>query len=123
MRILLVDDEEELVSAMAERLALRGLAVDWAATAETALDMARREEYGVVVVDMKMPRISGLELKKRLEAIKPELRFVFMSGHRSADIPVDTGGELSNSSYYLLKPVDINQLVSRIKDLMAVADS
>ncbi len=120
MRILLVDDEEELVSAMAERLALRGLDVDWTINAQGAMDMVRKTEYGVAVIDIKMPKVSGIELKKRLEAIRPGMRFIFMSGHRSADVLVDTKGELSDSGYYLLKPVDINRLVDRIKDLMAL---
>jgi DNA-binding NtrC family response regulator len=117
MRILLVDDEEELVSAMAERLNLRGLKVDWAGTAEQAMDMVQKREYGVAVVDMKMPKVNGLELKKRLETIRPGLRFIFMSGHRSADVLADTQGELSDAGYYLLKPLDINQLIIKINEL------
>lgn len=123
MRILLVDDEAELVSAMAERLALRGMNVDWAVTAEKAMDMVRKAEYEVAVIDIKMPKVSGLELKKEMESIRPDLRFIFMSGHSSADVLEDTKGELSDSGYYLLKPVDINQLAARIKDLIALKDS
>lgn len=123
MRILLVDDEEELVSAMAERLTLRGLHVDWAATAEQAVEMVQRRSYGVAVIDMKMPKVSGLELKKRLETIQPGLRFIFMSGHRSADVVADTQGELSDSGYYLLKPLDINKLIYKINSLLQDADS
>jgi DNA-binding NtrC family response regulator len=118
MRILLVDDEEELVSTMAERLTLRGLDVDWAGTAERAMDMIRSTEYGVAVIDMKMPKVSGLELKKQLESIRPDLRFIFMSGHRSADVLADTKGELSDSGYYLLKPLDLDHLMSKINELM-----
>jgi len=117
MRILLVDDEEELVSAMAERLALRGLDVDWAGTAEQAVDMVRNKEYGVAVLDVKMPKVSGLELKKRLESIRPGLRFIFMSGHRSADVLADTNGELIDSRYYLLKPFDVDSLSCKINEL------
>ncbi|MBM9538302.1 response regulator [Desulfobulbus alkaliphilus] len=117
MRILLVDDEEELVSAMAERLTLRGLSVDWARTAEQALEMVQYRDYEVAVVDIKMPKVSGLELKKRLEAIRPSLRFIFMSGHKSANVLADTQGELSDSNYYLLKPLDINHLLYKINEL------
>ncbi|MFH7327095.1 response regulator [Desulfurivibrio sp. C05AmB] len=117
MRILLVDDEEELVSALAERLTLRGLQVDWVVSGAAALELAREREYDVAVIDMKMPKISGIELKRKLEAINPELQFIFMSGHGSATIFQDGIDEAGSAGFYLLKPVEIDLLLEKIRTL------
>ena len=100
MRILLVDDEAELVSAMAERLDLRGIKADWAASGEQAMEMAARTAYDVAVLDMKMPRIGGLELRRRLSADHPGMKFIFLSGHGSEE-DFKTGSAEAES--YLIK--------------------
>jgi len=117
MRILLVDDEEELVSALAERLTLRGLAVDWATSGAAALELARERKYDLALIDMKMPKISGIELKRKLEVINPELEFIFMSGHGSASVFEDGTDETGGASFCLLKPVEIEFLLGKIRTL------
>ena len=83
MKILLVDDEVELVSAMAERLALREIDADWTDSGEKALKMAEACTYDLAVLDMKMPKLSGLELRRLLAAKYPAMKFIFLSGHGS----------------------------------------
>ena len=63
MKILLVDDERELVTTLAERLAIRGIDADWATTGEEALKKAEAEPYDLAILDIKIPRISGVSLK------------------------------------------------------------
>lgn len=118
MRILLVDDEEELVSTLAERLTLRGIDADWAASGEEALALAAQYKYDVAVIDLKMPRISGIDLKKQLAVDHPRLQFIFMSGHGSASTFRSGVDEVGGVDYFLFKPVDINQLLSRVKELV-----
>ncbi|MDD4731508.1 MAG: response regulator [Desulfovibrio sp.] len=113
MRILLVDDEAELVSAMAERLAMRGMEADWAETGEQALEMAEAAQYDVAVLDMKMPRIGGLELRRRLEERSPDMKFIFLSGHGSEE---DFRAGSAEAESYLIKPVRIEDLVERIHE-------
>ena len=60
MRVLLVDDEEELVSALAERLLLRDIEVEWFTTGSAALERVESGCFDLAVLDMKMPKISGL---------------------------------------------------------------
>lgn len=117
MRILLVDDEEELVSALAERLQLRGLAADWTTSGEQALELARNQAYDVAVIDLKMPGMGGIELKKKLAAAFPALRFIFMSGHGSLSTFTSGIGEIGSEDYFLLKPVDISLLIDRLREL------
>ncbi|MBN2140578.1 MAG: response regulator [Desulfovibrionaceae bacterium] len=112
MRILLVDDERDFVSAMAERLALRGLDADWALSGEQALEMAGTCGYDLAVLDMKMPRLGGLEIKRRLTAKCPKMKFIFLSGHGSEE---DFRAGAAEAESYLIKPVGIEDLVARIK--------
>lgn len=111
MRILLVDDEVEFVTTLAERLTLRGLAVDHSVTTAGALDLAENTAYDVAVLDMKMPGTSGLELQEMLVKIQPALRFIFLTGHGSED---DYSAGRLQAAYYLVKPVDINTLIAKI---------
>jgi len=113
MRILLVDDEAELVSTLAERLQIRGMDADWAISGEEALKLAQSKLYDLAVLDIKIPRISGVTLKKKLQEKYADMKFIFMTGHGSeADFNACT--KEAGSEFCLVKPVDINMLVERI---------
>ncbi|MFZ7128704.1 MAG: response regulator [Desulfobacterales bacterium] len=117
MRILLVDDEQELVSALAERLAFRGIQADWVCDAESAIRKVRADHYDVAVLDVRMPGISGIDLKKRLAEENPELRFIFMTGHGSlADF--QTGSAEAGSDFYLAKPVKLELLIEKLQTVI-----
>jgi len=117
MRVLLVDDETELVSALAERLQLRGIQADWYTSAEAALERAAGEAYDLAVLDMKMPKIGGFELKQRLQAIRPGMQFIFMTGYGSeADFAKVTCQP--DQPCYLVKPVDIQVLIARMHEML-----
>ncbi|SKA79988.1 Response regulator receiver domain-containing protein [Paucidesulfovibrio gracilis DSM 16080] len=115
MNILLVDDEAELVSAMAERLSMRGMPTEWAETGEQALKMVKAGNYDVAVLDMKMPRMGGLELRRRLAELVPDMKFIFLSGHGSEE---DFKVGSAEAESYLIKPVRIEDLVERIHKAM-----
>ncbi|WP_272700280.1 response regulator [Desulfovibrio sp. Fe33] len=111
MKVLLVDDEVELVSAMAERLGFRGLEADWTDNGESALEMADANDYDVAVLDMKMPRLSGLELMERMAAKHPGMKFIFLSGHGSES---DFKAGCAAGCNYLIKPIQLEDLVALI---------
>jgi DNA-binding response OmpR family regulator len=116
MRVLLVDDEAELVSTLAERLSFRGIEADWVSNPEEALDRVKNQRYAVAVLDVKIPRISGLALKKMLEEMDPQLKFIFLTGHGSEqDFMV--GAAEAGEAYYLIKPVDLNLLIEKLKEI------
>ena len=113
MKILLVDDEVELVSAMAERLQLRGYDAEWTDSGDDALTMARTCPYALAVLDIRMPKVSGLELKRRLCELRPSMKFIFLSGQGSeSDFKEGCAGGVC----YLIKPVRIEDLVARIEE-------
>lgn len=117
MYVLLVDDEEELASALAERLSMRGIEADWVTSGEEALQRVKTRKYDLAVLDMKMPKIGGLELKTLLQAECPELKFIFVTGYGSEKDFKEVVSQ-SGEACYLVKPVDIQLLVQRMQDLI-----
>jgi len=117
MRVLLIDDEEELVSTLAERLSFRGIDADWTTSGKQALEKTEGLSYDVAVVDIKMPQIGGIELKRMLSKKYPNMKFIFMTGHGS-DEDFRTGTEEAGADYYMVKPVDIEELTQKLKKVM-----
>jgi len=117
MKVLLIDDEEELISALAERLSLRGIDADWVTNAEEALEKVEARCYDLAVVDVRMPKISGLALKKILAEKYPGMKFIFMTGHGSED-DYKEGAAEAGAAYYLLKPVNIELLIEKINEAL-----
>ena len=109
LRILIVDDEEELVSALEERLNLRGFQAQGVTTGRAALEFLEAEECDVVLLDIKMPGLSGLEVIRRIKDMKPRLQVVLLTGHGSVKSVED--GMALGAFDYLMKPVKIDSLV------------
>lgn len=113
-RVLLVDDEPEFTETLAERLELRGLAVDVAATGEAALEKARARPFDAVFLDLSMPGMDGIETLARLREQSPDAQVIVLSGRATVRKSVEAMqlGALD----VLEKPVDINLLVERIEE-------
>jgi DNA-binding NtrC family response regulator len=115
IRVLLVDDEEELVTTLQERLELRGMRAESATTGEEALRMVDEAPYDVVVVDLKMPGLDGTKIVDRVRRRRPETRVILITGHGSGHGELD---ELADCDYpILLKPFAIQRLVEQIQEL------
>jgi DNA-binding response OmpR family regulator len=115
MKVLLVDDEKEFVSALAERLSFRGIDANWTISGEEALKMAKEGQYELAILDVKMPGLGGIELRKRLHEMQPGMRFIFLTGHGSQE-DFKVGSE--EASFYLAKPLKIEDLMERIKETL-----
>lgn len=98
---------------MAERLGFRDIDADWAGNAEDALAMAQKASYDVAVLDMKMPKIGGLELRRMLSERYPDMKFIFLSGHGS-ESDFKTGR--AEAEHYLIKPINLENLVEKINE-------
>jgi DNA-binding NtrC family response regulator len=117
MRVLLVDDETELVSALNERLEIRGIEADYVCRGEDALQRATNCQFDLAVLDMKMPGIAGLELKQKLLSMCPDMKFVFMTGYGS-DKVIDDIRRDQESNVFLVKPVDIDELIQAMRKVL-----
>jgi len=120
LRALFVDDEEELVSAVVERLDIRGVSAVGAMNGADALRMLEEQEYDVVVLDVRMPGLGGLDVIRRIKERRPGLAVVLISGHGSSE-DVEEGLRLGAFDY-LQKPVDIDELVGIIQRAAAVEE-
>ena len=117
MQILLVDDEKELVSTLAERLGFRGIDAHWAVTPNDALAMLSDQSYDIAVLDVQMPEMNGFELKEKMEAISSTLKFIFMTGHGSEEC-YNEGCSQTGEAFYLVKPVEIDSLIEKLNQVM-----
>lgn len=116
MRVLLVDDEQELVATLAERLEMRGIEATWASDSNTALERVRQERFDIALLDVKLPNMNGLELKRLIEAECPWMKFIFLTGHGSDEDFVACSAE-SGCDYYLIKPVQIDVLMGKLNEI------
>ena len=117
MKVLLVDDEEKFVSRLAERLELRGFESDWATTCDEAMYKTKAEKFDIAVLDVKMPCMSGIDLKKRLEQMAPDMKFIFITGHGSEE-DYNTGSR--EGFCYIIKPFKIETLIEKINQALNV---
>ncbi len=112
IKILLVDDEVEFTSTLAERLEIRGFIAKIAEDGEVGISMVQNEGFDVVILDLMMPGLSGLETLKQMKAINNDLPVILLTGHGSAKEGVE--GMKLGAFDYLMKPLDINELIDKI---------
>lgn len=112
-RVLLVDDERELVQTLSERLQLRDMGSAVAYDGESALKLVQEDEPEVMIIDLKMPGINGLEVLKKVKQIRPEIEIIILTGHGSPDDEEQC--RRLGAFGYLQKPVDIDKLSELIK--------
>ncbi len=113
-RVLLVDDEEDFVMVLSERLAQRDLDVDTAFRGEVAVEKARERAYDAVLLDMAMPGLDGIETLKRLREITPDIQVIVLTGRATLAQAVEAmkAGALD----LVEKPADLDELVTLIDD-------
>ncbi|MBN1103607.1 MAG: response regulator [Deltaproteobacteria bacterium] len=112
-KVLLVDDEREFVQALSERLQMRDMGSAVAYDGESALNMVSEDEPEVMILDLKMPGIDGIEVLRRVKATRPEIEVIILTGHGS-DADRETCMRLGAFAY-LQKPVDIDVLSDTLK--------
>lgn len=113
LRVLLVDDEEELVFTLAERLEYRGFEAEGVASGVEAIKRAEEKDFDIVVIDVKMPGMDGIEVMKRIKEGQPDTKVILITGHGSIKDGED--GVAEGAVDYLQKPIKIEELVNRIK--------
>jgi len=117
MRVLLVDDEEEFVSTLAERLVIRGIDVDWVTSGFDAMNKVESNPFDLAVLDLKLPKMGGLDLKEKLQAKCPKMKFIFLTGYGS-ERDFEAVSAQVGEDFYLVKPVDIHVLIEKMKAIL-----
>jgi two-component system, OmpR family, response regulator len=112
VRVLLVDDEIEFTSTLARVLGYRGFEVETVGDGLSALSLIAQKHYDVVVLDIKMPGMSGIQVLSEVKRFAPSVQIILLTGHFSA---TDEDTTIGTGAYaYLLKPYPIMKLVSLI---------
>ena len=119
-KVLLVDDETEFVSALAERLILRGMDAGTASSGEEALRLVEGDPPHVVVLDVMMPGLGGMEVLERIKGQHPEIQVVLLTG-MTCTIECDEARRLGAFDC-LMKPLNIDELIKVIGEATAVIE-
>ena len=114
LKVLLVDDEQEFVTTLAERLELRGMNVEIATDGEMALGVIEADPPQVVVLDVMMPGLSGMEVLERIKAVNPNIQVILLTGHGATKDGIK--GMQLGAFDYLIKPVDIDELIEKLNE-------
>jgi len=113
VRVLVVDDEQDFLDSIVKRLELRGIEVDGVGTGAAALKLLASKQVDVVVLDIKMPGMDGIEVLRQIRVSHPGIEVIVLTGHASQEFR-ELGREL-DAFDYLIKPVRLDTLLERIQ--------
>jgi len=116
-KVLLVDDEQEFLDSLAERMQSRGMNVSKAATPAEAIMKTEKESFDAVVLDLKMAGMDGLEVLRIIKEKRPEIQVILLTGHATVEAGVEAMklGALD----FLEKPANLAELTKKIKEAQA----
>jgi DNA-binding NtrC family response regulator len=112
--VLIVDDETEFSSVIAERMRNRGLMVDTAESGMQALEMIKKKSYDAVILDMAMPEMDGFETLKQMLETNKDLQIIFLTGHATVEKGVEA--VKMGAVDFLEKPADLTTLMGKISE-------
>ena len=114
LKVLFVDDEIDFLETLMKRMKKRGIEVAGVGNGEQALDYLNQKSVDVVVLDVRMPGIDGIQTLREIKRIDPLMEVIMLTGHASIEVAIE-GMELGAFDY-LMKPADIDELFYKIQD-------
>ncbi len=116
-RILLIDDEQDFMDALSERMRNRGMQVTTTTSPVKALEKAEEENFDAIILDLMMPEMNGLETLTRLREINPDLQIILLTGHATIEKGIEA--MKLGAIDFLEKPIDIQALNAKIEEAKA----
>jgi len=113
-RILLIDDEQGFVETMAKRLSMRDYAVSTAFNGQAGVDLLAKETIDVVVLDVKMPGMDGIETLEIIKAVHPLVEVIMLTGHATVENAIE--GMKRGAFDYMMKPCDMDGLLAKVDE-------
>jgi DNA-binding NtrC family response regulator len=114
--ILIIDDEKAIRKTLSEILSFEGYKIDEASDGEEGLKKFRERNYDVVLCDIKMPKIDGIEFLQKAGESNPDVPVIMISGHGNIETAVEA---VKTGAYdYISKPPDLNRLLITIRNAM-----
>jgi DNA-binding NtrC family response regulator len=117
MKMMLVDDEERYLSTTQKLLSKKGYDVLTASSGSEALEKLNMQNIHVVVLDVKMPGMDGIETLREIKKQFPLVEVIMLTGHATVESAVD--GLKSGATDYLMKPADIDDLINKAEEAFA----
>lgn len=114
-KVLLVDDEEDFIKTLSQRLEMRGLKVTAATRGEDAVSLAEKQSFDAIVIDLAMPGMDGLETLKLIKENNPDAEIVMLSGQGT--VKASTEAMKLGAEDFLEKPVNMAELLEKIDEL------
>jgi len=111
-KLLLVDDEKTMVKYLSKRLIKKGFEIRTAYNGLDALEQVKAADFDVVLLDVLMPGINGIDTLKEIKKIKPRTEVIMLTGHASVEVGIE--GMKAGAFNYIMKPFDPNELVMEI---------
>jgi two-component system, OmpR family, response regulator len=112
-RVLVVDDEDDFRDALKGRLQMRRFSVKGARDGEKALELLRNQDFDVVILDIMMPKMSGLECLKEIKKTKPLVEVILLTAHDSVQAGVE--GMQLGAFDHVMKPVPMEELLEKME--------
>ena len=113
-KVLLVDDEEDFTTTLAERMRLRGLEVVVASSGSEAIEILKNQDFDAIFLDMVMPGMDGLETLQHVQNLDPDHQVVLLTGQ--GDLKKGIESIKLGAMDYLEKPADLNKLLEKISE-------
>lgn len=113
IKVFLVDDEKEFVTTLSERIEMRNFCCDVAFSGEQALEKLEKESFDVMILDLNMPGMDGLETLEIVRLKRPEIKVIILTGHGSEKERVQAMH--LGAFAYLQKPVSLDTLIDAIR--------
>ncbi len=113
-KVLLVDDEIDFLEALIKRMKKRGVDVTGVSSGKEALSFLDTNQVDVVVLDVKMPGMDGIETLREIKRRHPLVEVIMLTGHANLEVAIE-GMELGAFDY-LMKPMDIDELLYKVED-------
>ncbi len=113
IKVLLVDDEKGYINVLSNRLSKRSINATKAFSGTQAIQILRKNDFDVVVLDLKMEDMDGIEVLKIMKKMAPEVPVIFLTGHGSQEAARE--GIAFGAFDYLTKPCELSQLIEKIK--------
>lgn len=116
-KVLLVDDEQDFLSTLSERMTARGMDITTAGSPQEALSQVADGDFDVIVLDLMMPGMDGIETMKAIKRKNPEVQVILLSGHATFEKGIEA--MKLGAVDFLEKPADIDALTAKIKKAQA----
>ena len=116
-KVLLIDDEEEFLETLSERMEIRGMEVSTAANARNAVSALDSGDYDAIVLDLQMPDMNGIEMLKVIKKNHPDMQVILLSGQATLEAGIEA--MKLGAMDFMEKPADIDSLTEKIKKAQA----